>query len=302
MTKFKAWISAARLRTLPLSLSGIITGTAMANFWGYENNILFFLALLTTVGFQITSNFANDYGDGIKGTDNEHRIGPKRAFQSGALSRIELKWGIASSIALSLVLAFVLIYTAFGSQNLLYIALFGFLGVLSVWAAVTYTVGDAAYGYKGLGDVFVFVFFGWVAVLGTLFLYTQNLTFSAVLPATGIGLLSAAVLNLNNLRDHESDKITHKNTLVVKMGYAAATKYHSFLLIGAFVCFLFFVLYSKENYSHLLPLIAFIPIFLHLRRVMYNRNLSALDPELKKLALSTFLLSLLFYISFNNFL
>ena len=166
MPKLSTWVHAARLRTLPLSVSGVLVGTALANFYGKSNNSIFILALLTAIGFQITSNFANDYGDGVKGTDNEERIGPKRALQSGLLSRKVLKKGIIFSIVINIILVLAVVYFSFGLENIEYILLFMALGAFCIWAAIKYTVGSSAYGYKGLGDVFVFVFFGLLAVLG----------------------------------------------------------------------------------------------------------------------------------------
>ncbi len=149
MPKIKAWISAARLRTLPLSLSGIVVGSALGSLYGQFHWDIFVFALLTTVAFQVTSNFANDYGDGVKGTDNENRVGPKRALQSGQLSRTELKKGIIISIAVCAILVISLLYLSFGTKNLLFSLIFGALGILSIWAAIKYTIGSSAYGYKG---------------------------------------------------------------------------------------------------------------------------------------------------------
>lgn len=302
MSKIKAWLSAARLRTLPLSISGILTGTALAGNLGYFDTAIFILALLTTTAFQITSNFANDYGDGVKGTDNADRIGPQRAYQSGLLTRKELKSGILLSIGISLVLVILLLYVTFGLENWLYFSIFTFLGLLSVWAAVTYTVGNSAYGYKGLGDVFVFLFFGVLAVLGTLFLYTRFLTYDAILPAITIGALCTGVINLNNLRDYASDKKANKVTMIVKMGYDRGKQYHTFLLGMAFLSLVVFTALHYKTVLSFTPLLSFIPIFFHWKRVRNCTTPSTLDPELKILALSTFLLSLLFFISFNFFL
>ena len=301
MPKLSAWINAARLRTLPLSVSGILVGTALANFYGEGNKYIFILALLTAIGFQITSNFANDYGDGVKGTDNEERIGPKRALQSGLLSRRELKRGIIVSIIISIILVITVVYLSFGLQNVEYIVLFMALGGLSIWAAIKYTVGSSAYGYRGLGDVYVFVFFGLLAVLGSMFLYTKQITAMAILPAISIGVLSTAVLNLNNLRDHDSDKNANKNTIVVQMGYANGIIYHTILVLTGLVSMLAFIILNFVCFTQLIPLVAFIPILLHLRRVHKAGNPSLLDPELKKLALSIFSLAILFYINNNIF-
>ena len=235
MTPFKAWLLAARLRTLPLSISGILMGTTLAVLANSFDWGILILALLTTIGFQVTSNFANDYGDGVKGTDNEERIGPSRALQSGILSKQNLKQGIIVSSAISLLLAFTLLYVAFGIDYLSYFLLFTVLGLLSIWAALKYTMGDKPYGYQGLGDLAVFVFFGLLGVLGSLFLYTKTWDWVTVLPAITIGFLCVGVLNLNNLRDVVSDKKSGKNTMVVQMGFEKGKKYHYALIILSFL-------------------------------------------------------------------
>jgi len=301
LPKIKVWISAARLRTLPLSLSGIIVGSALGSMYNQFRWDIFVFALLTTVGFQVTSNFANDYGDGVKGTDNENRVGPKRALQSGQLSRKELKVGIIISIIICILFTVALLYLSFGTENLILTLIFGALGILSIWAAIKYTVGSSAYGYKGLGDLFVFLFFGLLGVMGSMFLYTKALNALAIFPAVTIGLLSTGVLNLNNLRDYESDKTSNKNTLIVKMGIRNGKIYHVFLIVISFISILAFTFIHYHNWKNTIHLVAFVPIFIHLNKMWKIKNTVLLDPELKKLALSTFLLSILFYFSFNNF-
>jgi 1,4-dihydroxy-2-naphthoate octaprenyltransferase len=293
----KAWFYAARLRTLPLSVSGVIVGTALAKYHGKNDILIFILALLTTIGFQITSNFANDYGDGVKGTDNAQRIGPKRALQGGLLSRKELKRGIIVAIVISFALVLSVVSYAFGTQYTNYLVLFSLLGVLSIWAAIKYTIGSSAYGYRGLGDLFVFAFFGLLAVLGSMFLYTKFITLYALLPATAIGLLCTAVLNLNNLRDFASDKEAKKNTMVVLMGFENGKKYHYTLLLISFLCTLCFIILNFNNWVAYLPLLAFVPIFVHLRKVYDTKDPVLFDPELRRLALSTFFLAILIFIS-----
>ncbi len=302
MTKIKAWLNAARLRTLPLSVSGIVMGTALANFYGKSDLLIFILALLTTIGFQVTSNFANDYGDGVKGTDNEDRIGPKRALQSGILGRKELKRGIIISILVCLILVIVVVFRAFGPENIGSSFLFLALGVVSIWAAIKYTVGSSAYGYRGLGDVFVFLFFGLLAVVGSMFLFTKFITLVAFLPAITIGTLSTAVLNLNNLRDFESDKKALKNTMVVKMGFVNGKRYHYMLLGTAFLGMVIFIVLTATSLQHYLPMLAFIPIAIHSTKVYRIKTPLLFDPELKKLALSTFLLAVLMFISYHKIL
>ncbi|WP_108804346.1 1,4-dihydroxy-2-naphthoate octaprenyltransferase [Aquimarina sp. Aq107] len=292
MTKFKAWISAARLRTLPLSVSGIIVGSALAG--GFGVSIIFWLAIATTLGLQILSNFANDYGDGVKGTDNEDRVGPKRALQSGAISDKEMFVGIVLTSIITMFLAIFLIYVSFGKEYFFYSVFFFLLGIAAIAAAIKYTMGNSAYGYRGLGDVFVFIFFGLVSVVGCYFLFTKDLNGLIFLPATAIGLLSSAVLNLNNMRDHDSDKKSKKNTLVVKLGIAKAKMYHYFLILGAIFSMIVYLIYTYRNYFNLLFLIVLIPLLIHLNKVIKTKDTKNLDPELKKVALSTFFLAILF--------
>ncbi len=290
------------MRTLPLSVSGILVGTALANLEYIENRQLLLLSLLTTIAFQITSNFANDYGDGVKGTDSSDRIGPKRALQSGILTKSELFRGIVITCLISLGLTIVLVYKAFGLERLPYILVFLILGLFSIWAALKYTMGKSPYGYQGLGDVFVFLFFGIVAVLGSKFLYTYALNFWDSLPAIGIGLLCVGVLNLNNLRDVVSDKNHNKNTLVVKMGFDRGKKYHYSLLIVAFLCFLSYTIIVFKNWVGVIYMAMFLPVIAHLFIVVKTKSPERLDPELKKLALSTFAIALCFYLTINYFL
>lgn len=298
----KHWIEAARLRTLPLSVSGIIVGSmyALANPTDdvltpteVFNWKLFAFAILTTLGLQILSNFANDYGDGIKGTDNEDRVGPKRTIQSGVITPQAMKSAIILTSGLTLFSAIYLIYLAFGAQNLGYSIFYLILGIAAISSAIRYTVGNSAYGYRGFGDVFVFVFFGLVSTLGVNFLYSKQLDAILILPATAIGFLSVAVLNLNNMRDEASDRKSGKNTLVVKMGIENAKKYHYFLIVGAMVLVLIFALLSHFHFDQYLFSIAYLPLVKHLITVRKNQNNKLLDPELKKVALSTFALSVL---------
>lgn len=302
MSTVKVWIQAARLRTLPLSFSGIMVGTALASRQGFFEVDIFVLALLTTVGFQVLSNFANDYGDGVKGTDSTDRIGPARVLQSGLLTQAALQKGIGIVIIFTLLSAITLLYRAFGFENLLYSFLFFLLGIFGIWAAIRYTIGNRPYGYRGWGDVFVFLFFGLVGVLGSLFLYTKNLPWNAFLPAVGIGVLCVGVLNLNNLRDVVSDKKHGKYTLVVRMGFANGKIYHLLLLLTAFLCFLAYTWMEQIALWQSYYMLAFLPIAFHLRKVMTTHEPKNLDSELKKLVLSTFLIAVLFYGAIHNFL
>ncbi|GGC87337.1 1,4-dihydroxy-2-naphthoate octaprenyltransferase [Flavobacterium lutivivi] len=289
----KHWVEAARLRTLPLSVSGIIVGSFYAMSQAYFNWKIVLFALLTTLGLQILSNFANDYGDGVKGTDNEDRVGPKRAIQSGSISPKQMKKAIAITSFITLLFAVLLIYFAFKESYLLYSLLFLVLGVLAIASAIRYTVGKGAYGYKGYGDLFVFIFFGLVSTFGVYFMFSKTLDLLLLLPATSIGFLSVGVLNLNNMRDEESDRKSGKNTLVVKNGGAWAKKYHYFLVVSAMVMVVVFAVLNEFHFDQYIFLVAYFPLTSHLMTVYRNKNPKLLDPELKKLAISTFLLSVL---------
>lgn len=286
----KNWIQAARLRTLPLSLSGIIIGSAYAYHQGFYDYRILGLALLTTLGLQILSNYANDYGDGIKGTD-ANRIGEKRMVAAGVITANQMKKAVIITASITLVLALLLIYVAFGKENFALSMIFILLGIGSIGAAIKYTVGSNAYGYNGLGDLFVFIFFGLVSVLGSNFLYTHFLDWKLVLPAATIGLLSVAVLNLNNMRDIENDRIAGKRTLVVKMGLENAKIYHFSLFIVSLILMLAF---SKIIKMTSIPILIVNILFIkHVDTVKKAKEYKDFDPELKKVALGTFVLSLL---------
>lgn len=294
----KNYIKAARLRTLPLSVSGIIIGSLLGNeFYNHQPTILkspiFWLAILTTIGFQVLSNFANDYGDGIKGTD-EHRKGEARMVASGAITPKQMKFAMIITTAATLIIALFLIYVSFGKENFGYSVLFFLLGIASIAAAIKYTVGNTAYGYSGFGDLFVFVFFGLLSVVGSYFLFTKQLNFQVFLPAISIGLLSTAVLNLNNMRDQIEDKKAHKNTMAVKLGSQNAKTYHYLLIVGALIAAIMYVQFNYKSPKQYLFLVAFIPLLINITVVAKNIIFSELDNELKKVALSTFLFAILF--------
>lgn len=294
MPSFKTYIQAARLRTLPLSVSGIIIGSFLAAAAEQFNWSIFGLALLTTIGFQVLSNFANDYGDGIKGTDNEERIGPKRVIQSGAMNAGQLKRTMIVTIILTLTVALALLFVSFGTKNPLYTFLFFLLGIASIVAAIRYTVGSKAYGYSGLGDLFVFLFFGLLSVVGSYFLYTKYIHWTIFLPAISVGLLSVGVLHLNNMRDRISDINSSKKTVAVKLGEVRSKKYYYYLIGFSLLTALFYVNYHFHSFWQLLFILAYIPIVKQLIRVLANKEPKLLDPELKRLAIYTFLFSLLF--------
>ena len=300
----KSFIKAARLRTLPLSVSGIIVGSILGNQLRYNHSVLddapsvllsstFWLAILTTMGFQILSNFANDYGDGIKGSD-KNRTGEARMVASGAITPMQMKTAMILTTIITLIIALLLIYVALGKENFGYSILFFGLGIISITAAIKYTVGNSAYGYSGFGDVFVFLFFGLLSVVGSYFLFTKHINIAIFLPGISIGMLSTAVLNLNNLRDREEDKKNNKNTLVVKFGSDKAKKYHYFLIIGALASALLYVFLDFKSLYQLIFLVSFVPLIKNIKTVAQNKVPAKLDSELKKVALSTFLFAVLF--------
>ena len=283
---FITWIRAARLRTIPLSISGILVGSAAAFLKNDFSVGVFTLTILTTICYQLLSNFANDYGDGVKGTDSDERLGPKRILQSELISRSQLRKAIFVISGIAVLLTILLVYSAFG----LSITALSFLGLgfFAIIAAIRYTVGSNAYGYKGLGDLFVFLFFGCVSVLGSHYLYTFEFDLSLIFPAISIGLLSVGVLNINNMRDRENDNKYGKTTIAVRLGAEKAALYQLALVGIPFILTVFYGLIYNAIAFVVLSAIMMIPISLHLKVVFQKQNEKNLDPELKKIALLTF--------------
>ncbi len=298
MTKSQAWLKALRLRTLPLSLSGIILGSAIAYKNGFWDTTIFLLAMITTVLFQIVSNLANDLGDSQKGADNAERIGPVRAVQSGIISISEMKKAVILTSFLSLCSAAPLIYLGTKNMPTSILTVYVGLAILCVLAAITYTVGKKAYGYSGFGDVFVFIFFGLVSLLGVYTLFAKSIDYLNILPAMSIGFLSTAVLNLNNMRDEYNDKKVGKNTLVAKMGGLKAKYYHSILIMGGIISLMSFLKIQDSPFGAIGIVPAFV-LIIHLKKVQKTTNPVDYDPELKKVALTTFAMSVLTSILMN---
>lgn len=298
MTKKQAWIKALRLRTLPLSLSGIILGSFIAFKEGKWETSIFVLAMLTTILFQILSNLANDLGDSMKGADNDDRIGPMRAVQSGFISMKEMKQAVIFTGILSLATAIPLVLI--GTQRMSANVLYTYIGltVLCILAAITYTIGKKAYGYNGLGDIFVLIFFGGVSVLGVYTLYAKTFSPSVILPAISIGLFSTAVLNLNNMRDIVNDRKVGKKTLVVLMGGDVAKFYHALLIVGGITALSMYD-YMNQNTLAWVGLTPCIVLIVHLRKVMQTKYPKDFDPELKKVALTTFAIAVLTSVFLN---
>lgn len=288
----KHWLHAFRLRTLPLAVSSIIVGSGLAAFADGFRPVVMVAALLTAILLQILSNLANDLGDHLHGTDNTERVGPQRAVQSGAIPPATMKRAMLICGALAFASGLWLIVTALG----LSIVTLGFLalGLLAIGAAVKYTYGKNPYGYAGFGDASVFVFFGLAGVLGTYYLHTQHYEAGLLLPSAAFGLLSAGVLNVNNLRDIRNDKASGKITLAVRLGYDQAKGYHGLLVIGGLTCLMLFTALHFRGMQQWGFLITTPALATHLRSVLGTHDPAALDPQLKKLALGTFATALAF--------
>ena len=298
INKTRAWLHAFRLRTLPLALSSIIMASMLAAAAHSFSWSIMILATLTTLLLQILSNLSNDYGDYVSGIDNDDRVGPTRAIQSGAISAEEMKQMIILFAALALVSGLLLVYQGTHHLEMSYGLIFLMLGVAAITAAVKYTVGKNPYGYRGMGDFYVFVFFGLIGTMGTYFLQTNILPFSIFFPAFSVGLLSVGVLNVNNMRDIINDEQSGKRTIVVMLGSHIAKIYHLLLIAVALLSALIYVVINYTSLYNFLFLIAFVPLAFHARRVWANNAPVLLDPELKILALCTLLFSLLMGLGF----
>jgi 1,4-dihydroxy-2-naphthoate octaprenyltransferase len=287
----KNWIAAARLRTLPLAFSSILLGTFLASFYGSFNPWVLVLCLITTLLYQVLSNYANDYGDGVKGTD-DNRKGEKRSVASGVISASQMKTAVYVVAALAFVSGTALSVLGTVGLSVITTGLFIVLGVLAIWAAIRYTVGDSAYGYKGLGDVYVLIFFGWLGVIGSFFLQAQSINYWIILPATAVGFLAAGVLNLNNLRDRQEDAKNGKITLAVRFGEKKAKVYQTLLIVGALILTSVFVWHETQSIMGFLFLIT-LPILLNvLVKSIKAKTPEEFDPLLKPLALGTLLFSI----------
>ena len=292
MSKVRAYITSFRLRTLPLSLSGVLLGSLLAASDGYFKTTTFVWAMLTTVALQILSNLANEVGDLTKGTDNEHRLGPIRSAQSGALSMREMVQAMIVFGVIAIITGSLLIYEAFRALlNWKSIALF-IAGGASIVAAVKYTVGKSAYGYRGLGDLFVFIFFGVVSVMGSYFAMSGVLPWICVLPAAAIGFLSSGVLNMNNIRDIENDSVCGKRTIPVILGIQGAKIYHFVITLLAVICLVLYSMLHSAGWTGYLFLLTLPLLVMHLKSV-YRGEGRALDSQLKFLSITTLLIALL---------
>lgn len=299
----KKWILAARLRTLPLSLSGLLLAGFMAKYEGVYRGDIFFLSLLTTLAFQVLSNFANDYGDAVKGTD-DHRVGEKRAVASGLISQKEMKTAIAIMIIVSLICIAALLYVAFVPFHTNYLWTFVGLGIASILAAMLYTMGKKPYGYIGLGDLFVFIFFGLVAVIGGEFLYSKVFNWINVLPAAAMGCWSMAVLNLNNMRDVENDVKNNKITIASLLGFEKSKYYQLVLMALPFILGTTYITLLPGKEGKLSALVFLVLIFLanSIRRQIFKvKEPKEYDQYLKPVAMMALFFAILFGYGLSGF-
>ena len=294
MSQAKDWLHAIRLRTLPLALASIGLGSFLAAFEGKFRWPVLLLSGLTTVFLQILSNLANDYGDSQHGADHADREGPVRAVQSGKISQKTMKWAIYLFIGLSLISGLTLLYISISGFSKEFIILL-IIGILAIGAAMNYTMGKNPYGYAGFGDLFVILFFGFVGVMGTYFCHTGSFNVQALLPAFSCGLLSTAVLNVNNIRDIISDEKAGKMSIPVRIGRKNAVIYHWGLIVSAILSTLIFVLLNYHSPIHLLFLTTMPLLIFNGLKVASIHDPKLLDPFLKQMAIST----LLFIITFG---
>ena len=305
------WIKAARLRTLPLSMSGIIIGSFLAKwrlgehyqFWDWQ---IFALAMLVTLLYQVLSNFANDYGDGIKGTDEfRDPLAERRAVASGHISHQQMKIAVIILSILSLAATILLLYKSFFPDFMKEFYIFIGLGILSILAAIGYTIGKRPYGYLGLGDIMVFIFFGIVSVCGSYFLFTKTWSWDILLPATAVGMMSMAVLNLNNMRDIVSDERSGKKTLALRLGFKYAMIYEIVLLQIPLLLILVFLMINnfqtQGKYYAFIVMVLIFPVMAVRRRIMEVKEPRDLDPFLKQIGLLTLVMAILLAFGLNYF-
>ena len=290
--KLKSWIEAARLRTLPLSVSGIIVGCGMAFADNSFNGLLLALLLVTTILLQVLGNFANDLGDFQHGTDNDNRVGPQRTLQSGGLTVEAMKRGIVVMTALAFASGIFMLWVSFGFGAGFWV--FVGIGIAAIIAAMRYTMGRNPFGYRGLGDLMVLIFFGFATVAGSYFIMTHQISANSILMGTAVGFMSVGVLNVNNLRDSESDGLSGKMTMVVKLGTKYGQIYHLVLCFSSIGLVAISLLYGHGIAALLWIVLPSILLIAHGIRVFRASDVKTLDPELKKLSLTTLLMSVLY--------
>jgi 1,4-dihydroxy-2-naphthoate octaprenyltransferase len=294
ISRTQAWLESLRPKTLPLAFAAIVVGTALAWWQGHFNPLVAILALVTAGLLQILSNLANDYGDAVKGSDKPDRIGPLRGMQKGVITQEQMKRALMVTVGLICLSGIALLMASYQTME----DFIGFmvLGGVSIIAAITYTVGTRPYGYIGLGDISVLIFFGWLSVMGSWYLQAHTLEAVTFLPATACGLLATAVLNINNLRDIDSDRENGKNTLAVRLGPVNARRYHTGLLMGALLCLALFNLMALNNPWGWLFILA-APLLIKQARFVYtHRSPADMPPMLERTVKGALLTNLLFVV------
>ncbi len=294
------WIEAARPRTLPLAIASILLGNFLAYAAGKFSFLTAALAIITTLLLQILSNFANDLGDSKNGVDNKNRKVALRAVQTGKISPSEMKNAVIITASLSFILGISLLYFALQYANPQTITAFVGLGLLAILAAIAYTVGKKPYGYMGLGDLSVFLFFGWVGTFGTYYLQTEILNYYILIPASGCGFLSVAVLNLNNLRDIENDRKTGKNSIPVRIGKIYGFYYQKTIMLLGVCTFIIYLMYQGKPIQlsqNIIIMAGWYPLVQIIKQLNSKMTPAQIDPYLKKTALSTLFLIVIFGVS-----
>ena len=296
MNKFRAAIASMRLRTLPLSTGGVILGILLATA-DYKVDVwVAVLIVLTTVCLQILSNLSNELGDVLHGTDTADRKGPQYGLNSGVLTIGEMKGMIAVFVGLCMLSGTAMTVLSFGTLWDLTSILVLLMGAAAIMGAMKYTLGRNPYGYRGLGDVYVFLFFGLVAVLGGYFVACHTLFWRLLLPGAAIGCFSVGVLNVNNIRDRETDA-ANRVTVAIRLGERNAKIYQTILIVLGWILMLAYCQLRMFSWWHYLFVLT-LPLFiLHLRGV-WKRTGKALDPMLPLLVISTFLFCLLAGVGF----
>lgn len=299
-TLIRPWISAFRPRTLFLAAAGVILGSGLALHVGRFDLTSALLTLTTALLLQLLSNLANDLGDYVKGTDRTGgRVGPMRSVQSGKISPHQMKIGIGITTLITMISGLVLLLRLFHTIGFAAIVVFLIVGFLSLLSALFYTLGQRPYGYKGWGDFFAFLFFGPIAVIGTYYLQAQSIDLRSLFPSIGMGLLSAMILNVNNMRDIDNDALSGKRTIAVRLGLKHAKVYHAMLMMTMFVCFLVYsFVYASTPLYRFAYVIIYVFQFVLLKQI-FKKEGRDLDPYLRKTALSAFLLGVVFSICIN---
>lgn len=291
-----------RLRTLPLSMAGVLLGILLAVADWKVDVWTAVLIVITTVCLQILSNLSNELGDVLRGTDTAERVGPQYGLNSGALSIAEMKVLIGLFVGLCIVFGTLMTWRAFGTLWDMTPILVLMLGAAAIMGAMKYTLGHNPYGYRAKGDIYVFLFFGLVSVLGAYFVCTQGvgLHWKLLLPAAGVGCFSVGVLNVNNIRDMKTDAV-NRVTIAIKLGMHRARIYQTVLIVLGWACMAIYCLLCWPSVWHWMWVVT-LPLYVKHLAGVWTREDRALDPMLPLLVMSTFALCLLMGLGFCLFL